>query len=56
MFLQIQSLGSAGMLFSGHRAGGIEREREEKGQLGPSRRLGNEGFSLRLGSPQAELG
>lgn len=55
-FLQIQSLGSAGMLLSGHRAGGIEREREEEGQLGPSRGLGNEGFSLRLGSAQAELG
>lgn len=55
-FLQIQSLGSAGMLLSGHRARGIEREWEEKGQLGPSRGLGNEGFSLRLGSPQAELG
>lgn len=55
-FLQIQSLGSAGVLLSGHRAGGIEREREEEGQLGPSRGLGNEGFSLRLGSPQAELG
>ena len=55
-FLQIQSVGSAGMLISGRRAGGIEREPEEEGQLGPSRGLGNEGFSLRLGSEQAELG
>lgn len=38
-FLQIQSLGSAGMLLSGHRAGGIEREREEEGQLGPAKGL-----------------